>query len=269
MALRLGKNTDVVGLSTLATEEIVSQNDEAIRHLRQAVSAGKHWYIALLEAIGLWTTAEETCQGRHFQYLVGGEAFDWLLLAQRLLLEIEGQFPPDDAEALLFEGKTPLSLSVAEFRRLVGVAKYRAHLNFLYGVVVEEALHLAVVEEVRKERRSIGLGGESGVDDEVYMRIYGQSGQELLDSFRVETGHPRHRHLDLEELKEFTYWLFKQRLKQWDPSRIASDTRKGLDALQRHWTSSKLNEGRTNWPFWPPSPSGQVALEAAPAYPAE
>jgi hypothetical protein len=256
-------------LNKLTTKQIVSQNDEAIRHLKQAVSAGKHWYIALLEAIGLWTASEETYQGLHFQYLVGGEAFDWLLLAQRLLLEIEGQFPSDEAEALLFQCKAPLQLSATDFRRLVGAAKYRAHLNFLYGVVVEEALHLAVVEEVRKERRNIGLGGEAGVDDEAHIRIYGQDMRTLLDSFRAETGRPNRLYVDIAELKEFTYWSFKQRLKLWDPSRVASDTRKGLEALHRHWAASKLNQSRTNCLFWPPSPNGQLALEDAPACPSE
>ena len=152
------------------TEEVTNQsNDEAIRHLRQAVSEGKNWFISLLEAIGLWTAAEETYEDCHYQYLIGGEAFDWLLLAQRLLMEIEGQYPQDEAEAMLFENKAPLALSAPEFRRLIGAAKYRAHLNFVYGVVVEEALYLAIIEEVRKERRSIGLGGENGVDDEAYV----------------------------------------------------------------------------------------------------
>ena len=32
---------------------------EAIRYLKQAINSGKHWYIALLEAIGLWNAAEE------------------------------------------------------------------------------------------------------------------------------------------------------------------------------------------------------------------
>ena len=263
------EKADIVGLITLTTEEITSQNNEAIRHLKQAVSNGKNWFIALLEAISLWTAAEETFQNRHFQYLIGGEAFDWLLLAQRLLLEIEGQFPQDEAEALLFESKAPLNLSASEFRRLIGAAKSRAHLNFLYGVVVEETLYLAVIEEVRKERRSIGLGGEVGVEEEADVRLYGNSRQELLDTFRIETGHSRRRHLDLEEMNEFTYWLFKLRLKQWDPSRVASDTRKGLDALHQHWTSSKLNQGNISCLFWPPSPGGQVAPESAPAYPAE
>ena len=263
------EKADIVELITLTTEEITNQNDEAIRHLKQAVSAGKNWFIALLEAISLWTAAEETFQDRHFQYLIGGEAFDWLLLAQRLLLEIEGQFPQDEAEALLFESKAPLNLSASEFRRLIGAAKYRAHLSFLYGVVVEETLYLAVIEEVRKERRSIGLGGEVGVEDEADIRLYGKSRQELLDTFRTETGRSRQLHLDLEEMNEFTYWLFKLRLKQWDPSRVASDTRKGLEALHQHWTSSKLNQGNISCLFWPPSPDGQVAPESAPVYPAE
>ena len=36
----------------------------AIRHLEQSISAGKEWYLALLEAIALWDCAEET---RHCQ----------------------------------------------------------------------------------------------------------------------------------------------------------------------------------------------------------
>ena len=37
---------------------------EVIRYLEQAIIGGKNWYIALLEAIGLWTTADESHNGR-------------------------------------------------------------------------------------------------------------------------------------------------------------------------------------------------------------
>ena len=57
---------------------------KAVDELKAAIAGGKHWYIALLEAIGLWTTAEETHNGRLYRYLIAGEAFDWLLLAERL-----------------------------------------------------------------------------------------------------------------------------------------------------------------------------------------
>jgi hypothetical protein len=36
-----------------------------------------------------------------------------------------------------------------------------------------------------------------------------------------------------QELKELTYWLFKHRLRQCDPARVASDTRKALAQLSR------------------------------------
>jgi len=46
----------------------------AIEHIKQAVANGKHWYIALLEAIKFWKSAEEDYQGRHYRYLIDGEA---------------------------------------------------------------------------------------------------------------------------------------------------------------------------------------------------
>jgi hypothetical protein len=37
----------------------------------------------------------------------------------------------------------------------------------------------------------------------------------------------------LSDLHEFTYWLFKHRVNNSDPARVASDTRKGLAMLSR------------------------------------
>jgi hypothetical protein len=61
----------------------------AIQHLQESVAKGKHWYLALLEAVKLWKSTEETYKRRHYSYLIDGEAFDWLLLAERLCLEIQ------------------------------------------------------------------------------------------------------------------------------------------------------------------------------------
>ena len=72
--------------------QLATSKAEAIKHLEQAIAGGKHWYLALLEAIGLWNTAEETYSGRTYHYLIGGEAFDWLLLAAVATWKIP--FPP-------------------------------------------------------------------------------------------------------------------------------------------------------------------------------
>jgi hypothetical protein len=208
---------------SLSAQSALSNNAAAIKHLEQAIASGQHWYIALLEAIGLWTDGEETINGRHYQYLIDGQAFDWLLLAERLC----------EAEkiALLFHGQPPLKLSQEKFKALIGSTKYRQYLNYFYGITVEEALFLAVQEEVRKEKRTLGYNKEHNLTDEVYQRIYGAARPVLLKSFRREKGYPRLRSTSLTELKEFSYWLFNYRLKNCDKARIASDTKKALERL--------------------------------------
>src|SRR3989304_2502959 len=123
--------------------------------LRDAVQGGaQHWFVAVLQAVGDWPLAEEEVDGRAYRYLVGGEAFDWLLLAERLCEAGAGRTPEDEREALLLPARFPIEVTEEEFRRLLGPAKHRAHLNFLYGVQVEEALQLGVAQEVQKERLS-------------------------------------------------------------------------------------------------------------------
>jgi hypothetical protein len=211
--------------------------NEAVRQLQQAILSGKHWYLALLEAIGAWTISEEIFQGRHYRYLIDGEAFDWLLLAERLCQTVDSFLPEEGKTALLFHGKPPLEMTRDEFKKLIGNSKYRQHLNYFYGVTVEEALILAVEEEIRKERWSLGSHKEHDVTNEAYRRIYGSTKAILLRHFRKEKGYPHLKSIGLDELKEFTYWLFKYRLKQCDKARVASDTKKALNWLQSNGLS--------------------------------
>jgi len=211
---------------------------EAIRHLRQAIAGGKHWYIALLEAIGLWTTAEEVYNERTYRYLISGEAFDWLLLAERLCEAVDGLLPDDEKNALLFHNKPPLNLTAKQFKELIGSSKYNQYLNYFYGVIVEEALILAVREEVRKERRISGYNKEHDYDNEVYRRIYAATKSVLLKHFRQEKGYPQLESINLTELKELIYWLFKYRLEHCDKARVASDTKKALGHLREQWSMS-------------------------------
>ncbi len=157
---------------------------EAVEHLRRALGEGREWMLALLEAIALWRPADEQAGERHYRYLIAGEAFDWLLLAERLLESVDGLVPEGEREALVFFGVTPLPLDEACFKEIIGEAKHQAHLNYLYGVTVEEALQLAVEEEVLKERRSHVWGGREPLDEVVFDRIYGRGRHELLGEFR-------------------------------------------------------------------------------------
>jgi hypothetical protein len=216
---------------SLSAQPSSSNNAQAIKHLEQAIAGGQHWYIALLEAIGLWTDGEETINGRRYQYLIGGQAFDWLLLAERLCETVDDLLPEEEKMALLFHSQPPLKLSLEQFKALIGSTKYSQYLNYFYGITVEEALFLAVQEEVRKEKRTLGYNKEHNLTDEVYQRIYGAARPVLLKLFRREKGYPQLRSISLTELKEFSYWLFNYRLKNCDKARIASDTKKALERL--------------------------------------
>ncbi len=214
-------------------EQEAAPPEEIVRALRDEVRRGAPWYQALLRAIARWTVPDERVGDRRYVYLVGGEAFDWLLLAERLTDAIGDLIPTHEREDLLFFGRPPGGSDPDEFRRLIGPAKYRAHLNYLYGVVVEEALQLAVEEARHKEVRCRAWGTDPRTDETVFERIYGRGKDELLREFRAERGIAHTPAIALAELREFTYWLFKRRLRVCDPARIASDTQRGLAQLSR------------------------------------
>ncbi|MFC1917524.1 hypothetical protein ACFLXH_02605 [Chloroflexota bacterium] len=219
-----------------ASQAATPGDAEAITHFRQAITGGKHWYPALLEAMGLWTSTRETFQNHDCQYLIADEAFDWLLLAERICPTAEELFPASEKDALLFQGSPPLNLSTEEVKRLIGASKYHQYLNYFYGVTVEGALLLVMQEEVQKERWLPGSVNEEKASDEAYQRIYGKTKTVLLRSFRQEKGYPVLKSISLTELKEFTYWLFKYRLEYSEKAKVASDTRKALNFLKLQWT---------------------------------
>ena len=51
-----------------------------------------------------------------------------------------------DQQALLLEEQLPQRMDEETFKERLGPAKYRAHLNFVYGIRLEEALQLTVEE---------------------------------------------------------------------------------------------------------------------------
>ena len=206
---------------------------QEMARLNAALQNGTAWPEALLEAVGRWPLPYEEVDGVHYRYLLLDEAFDWIALAGRLLTGTDGAVPDDEKHALLFQGRLPKELTDSRLRDLMGPEKYRAHLNHFYGVVAEEALLLAVEEEILKERTSNGILDSDDVTDAAYRRLYRDDQLALLELFRAELERPPSESISLTELKEFTYWLFKRRLNSSDSARVASDTKKGLLRLLR------------------------------------
>jgi len=214
------------------SSDLAAQEPEALRHLKSAVRSGVPWHQALLEAMGLWTLPQEVYQDRTYQYLIEGEAFDWLVLAERLCAELDGVIPAEEKERLLFRGVLPMKENAEAFRDFLGASKYRGYLNYWYGVVVEEALQLAVEDEVRKRHRARGYSDSEDLVEDAFTHLYGETRAALLEEFRRHAHIRRNRGLTLTDLKGFNYWLFKRRVNMWDPARVGSDARKGVRRLQ-------------------------------------
>ena len=204
---------------------------QAISHLRNALENGAEWRVALLEAISLWTAPQEVYDGARLVYLIASEAFDWLALANRLAAEARDLIPPDELEDLLFTGKFGGGAPDADFKDILGPEKYSAYLNFFYGVEVEMALQRAVESEVEKRAYAGGRHYVTDHTDAAFSLIYRMGRAELLAEYRQLLGRPNRPLASMTEIKEFTYWLFKRRLRVSDKAKVASDTRKGIAAL--------------------------------------
>ncbi len=238
------------GPATGLTEQV----PEAVLHLRSAVRSETPWPQAILEAAALWTLPQEVHQGRSYQYLIQGEAFDWLVLAERLCAELSGYITNEEKERLLFRGIFPDGTKPEALQDLLGVNKYRAYLNYWYGVVVEEALQLSVEEGVRKRHLALCYADSEDLEEQAFVHLYGAPRAELLEEFREWAHVARRRTLSLADMKGFTYWLHKLRLKMWDPARVASDTKRGIRQL--HLLEQIAGAGQEGQQGIGPTPQG-------------
>ena len=205
------------------------------------------WRRALVETMAQWTLPQESVNGRRHVYLIGGEAFDWRALAERMMEACCEKVSPVEREEMLVGAGLPPGMTDDELKRALGVDKYRAHLNYVYGVTVEQALQVAVQGEICK--RDVGNGYRPGEEqcERAYDRLYGKRLIDLWAEFRKENsdwlaGGDRvsgDASADsagsrcVADGDAFTYWLFKRRLERADPARVASDTRKGLRQLEK------------------------------------
>ena len=205
----------------------------AIDYLTNSLNDGRPWEKALIEAMAFWTLSEELYNGKHHRYLIDGEAFDWLLLARRLLDAIGDLVPTTEKNRLLLSEDISDLMSQDEFRNLLGPEKYSAYLNYWYGIVVEEAVIRSAEEEEGKGMPRSGKIGKARIRQKAYEKLYGLNQEELYNTYLSDKGYQKTPSFNVGIAKEFTYWLFKYRLVNSEGERVASDTRKGLLLLNK------------------------------------
>ncbi len=194
---------------------------------KRALDDGVPWFLAALRAASDWTMSDEVFRRRRLHYLIGGEALDLVLVIERLVAAEPGRVDRAELRHLQFAGEPPAGVPEPAFAAALGQLRYKAYLNHFYGITVEEALlHLAELEAAKAGR----LDAQSGRDP--LLRIYGGSLGELLAAFGQERGSSVGPRFAWHDSKEFTYWLFRYRLRSHVPARVASDTKRALGHLR-------------------------------------
>jgi len=218
------------------------QDRDVIRVFHQSVINGNNWVKELLNVIKYWSIPEEIVGKFTYKYLLQKEAFDWKMLANRIINESRDLIPAKEAHELLFNNIIPNGYTSHSFKNAIGFDKYTGHLNYFYGIIIEECLLYAVEEEIQKERYSNGLTNYTNVTTEAYKKIYGYPEKILINQFQKSNYGKTNDLREITELKEFTYWLFKLRINTKDSSRIASDTAKGLKKFNQIHKAKNVNK---------------------------
>ena len=83
--------------------------------------------------------------------------------------------------------------------------------------------------------------GKEPPDVLAYQRVYGKSLSELQIIYATQTGIHIGNEISQNSLQRFIYWLSKYRLRNSEPARLASDTRKALSLITRMENHRKKN----------------------------
>ena len=189
--------------------------------------------MALLTASARWSLSEEVIEDAHYRYILAEEAFDLVSLMNRLAGDCQGIISREDLSDALFIDEYELVRTDENLRRELGSLKYSQYLNYFYGVLMEEVLIFATEDEVRKMYTSNGFRSVAKETDLALVRLYGTNERDLLDRYCKEEGVELiNTEMTVTQKREFTYWLFKFRMRSAEPAKAASDVSKALNYMQ-------------------------------------
>ena len=194
------------------------------------------WREHIFHAISGWGIPREEIADEPHVYIIGGEAFNWRRLAERLAWHITFLLNEEEEVAMsrwLEDDHMFGGLKESQFRRVLGHEKWRAFLNYFYGVTLERCLVVHSGLRIVKDRNARGRPVNEDAMDEAYYSLHGAAEMDLWLEFASELGLDAElanaRTLAIDD--EFTYWLFKRRIGTSYSAHVAHEVKLGLEAL--------------------------------------
>ena len=182
-----------------------------------------------LKIIGHWPLKSEIIDGIEYQYWINDEAFNWYLLASRIIFSVKDEQNIKKLDHFL---STVHFLPGSDQRIMINLFppdKYRAHLNFIYGVILEEVI--ICFNEMEKNKDVLNQFNVTDSINLVYLNLYGMDYTEFIRLFEFETKNKLDQFDTLHSYYNFLYWSWKYRLKKSTPEKIAYDSQSGINFL--------------------------------------
>tara|TARA_B100001142_G_C14334197_1_gene655238 strand:+ start:2173 stop:2817 length:645 start_codon:yes stop_codon:yes gene_type:complete len=194
-----------------------------IQELRNEVSQGENWQKSVAKHIGLWNEKEEFYRGYKYIYLIDDEALDWLTLTERLVSSIKPYITKEEYNYVSTSGLLPDQEIYKYIKKTIPKKKLSQMRNFYYGIIIENLIYHYKILEYQKNT----IVAEDN-DHRFYEEIYNKPIEVLYEIFYKERKTINKNKLNFHELKLFSYWLFKYRLKHSDKTKMAHETNTAL-----------------------------------------
>ena len=194
-----------------------------IQELRNEVSQGENWQKSVAKYIGLWNEKEEFYRGYKYIYLIDDEGLDWLNLTERLVSSIKSYITKEEYNYVSTSGLLPDQEIYNYIKKTIPKKKLSQMRNFYYGIIIENLIYHYKILEYQKNTIVV-----EDNDQRFYEEIYNKPIEVLYEIFYKERKTINKNKLNFHELKLFSYWLFKYRLKHSDKTKMAHETNTAL-----------------------------------------
>tara|TARA_Y100001970_G_C14227029_1_gene856316 strand:+ start:1541 stop:2203 length:663 start_codon:yes stop_codon:yes gene_type:complete len=203
--------------------------EKDINQLNHSFDSDESLIDAFMKIIGHWPLKSEKIDNIEYQYWVNDEAFNWHLLATRIIFSITEANNKQILNKLLHSTYLLPGTDQRKIINLFSPDKYRAHLNFIYGVVLEEVI--ICFNEMEKNKDVINQFNASDAINAVYLDLYGYNFSEFIRVYEFEKKIKLDEFNSLYSYYDFLYWSWKYRLKKSTPEKIAYDSQSGINFL--------------------------------------
>lgn len=165
---------------------------------------------------------------------ISGEAFNWKLSLKHYYSKFDNL---NELDSYLFTAYDFSHKERNQIKRIMGSKLYSAHLNYFYGVVVENAIREVLRSEMEKKRGYLDHDNYFVINEKIFRLIYGKKIEDLWAEFcsneRLgERSYYVPNKIYSLEYDSFTYWLSKKRIKLCAPELNASLISRGLGYLE-------------------------------------